>query len=175
MGFSIGGGIGPFRYSYRPGRGRSSGSSPEDIWVAIAMLGVGAVAMGAWASVEGITGRWGVTGVVLSIIFMVASFFSVFFNEYAATAFSTSWVYLVLAKLNYFNLLMWPDSWLNTEFQSLDQFVVFLLVSIAYIVTLVLVVASPPAITYLAMRKFHRGFLANLESQPSPTRDTDKK
>ena len=175
MGFSIGGGIGPFRYSYRPGRGRSSGSSPEDILIVIAMVGVGAVAMGAWASVEGISGRWGVTGVLLSIIFMVASFFSIFLNEYAATAFSTSWVYFVLAKLKYFNLLMWPDSWLNTDYQSLDQFVVFLLVGIAYIVTLVLVIASPPAVTFVVMRKFHRGFLANLESQSTLTTDIDKK
>lgn len=164
MGFSIGGGIGPFRYSYRLGGRGSSGSSESDPIITLAIVLVAAIAGGAWAAVEGLSGRWGVTGVILAIVFIIASFFAVFINEYTATGFLTSWVYLALAKLNYFVLLMWPDSWLNTEFDSLDQFVVFLLVSTAFIATLLAVIAVPPAAVYWAMRRLHRGYFAQLSA-----------
>lgn len=174
MGFSIGGGIGPLRYSYRLGGRGSSGSSESDPAVILAIVAVAAIAGGAWASVEGLTGRWGVTGVVFSVLFIIASFFSIFLNEYVATGFITSWVYLVLAKIKYFNLLMWPESWLNTEFDSLDQFVLFLLVAAAYITTLVLVIALPPSGVYFAMNRLHRGYFANLpETKKTPDEKSD--
>lgn len=164
MGFSIGGGIGPFRYSYRLGGRGSGGSSESDPIVTLVLVLVAAIAGGAWAAVEGLTGRWGVTGVIIAIVFIIASFLAIFINEYTATGFLTSWIYLVLAKLNYFVLLMWPDSWLNTNFDSLDQFVVFLLVSTAYIATLTTVIAAPPAAVFYCMRRLHQGYFASLSS-----------
>jgi hypothetical protein len=64
-----------------------------------------------------------------------------------------------LAKLNYFNVLLWPDSWLNTDFETLDQFMLFLLVGLAYLATLTVVVVLPPAVVYANMRRLHRTIL----------------
>jgi hypothetical protein len=166
MGFSIGGGIGPFRASYRlGGRGGSSGSSESDpIFIAL-FLAIALVAGGAWAAVEGLGGRWGVTGFIFGIAFILATVIGILINEYTATGFVTSWLYLVLAKLNYFDVLLWPDSWLNTEFETLDEFMLFLLVGLAYLTTLAVVVVLPPAVVYATMRRLHRTILAEpLES-----------
>lgn len=161
MGFSIGGGIGPFRASYRlGGRGGSSGSSESDPLFLVLFLAIALIAGGAWAAVEGLSGRWGVTGVIFGIVFILATFIGIIFNEYTATGFVTSWLYLGLAKLNYFDIMLWPDSWMNSDFETLDEFMLYLLVLIAYLTALAVVVLLPPAVVYANMRRLHRTILA---------------
>lgn len=168
MGFSIGGGIGPFRASYRlGGRGGSSGSSEYDPLFFALFLAVALIAGGAWAAVEGLRGRWGVTGIVFGVVFILATIVGIVLNEYTATGFVTSWLYLVLAKLNYFNVLDWPDSWLNSEFESLDEFMLYLLVGIGYLATVTVVVLLPPAVVYANMRRLHRTLLAESSESKS--------
>ncbi len=160
MGFSIGGGIGPFRASYRLGGRGSSGSSEDDLlWTAL-FASIALVAGGAWAAVEGLQGRWGVTGIVFGVIFIVATLVGIVINEYVATGFVTSWLYLILAKLNYFNILLWPDSWLNSDFDTLDEFMVFFFVGVGYLIAVAVVVALPPAVVYANMRRLHRSVFA---------------
>jgi hypothetical protein len=123
-------------------------------------LAIVLVAGGAWAAVEGLGGRWGVTGFIFGIVFILATLVAIFLNEYAATGFVTSWLYLALAKLNYFNILLWPDSWMDTEFDSLDEFMIYLLVLVGYLTTVAVVVLLPPAVVYANVRRLHRMVLA---------------
>ena len=84
----LGGGIGPLRAYVRLG-GRPRPRSPEaDAEASLLFGSIAVIALGAWAAVEGLQGRWGNIGRGLGVLFVIATLISLV-NRVAATALLT--------------------------------------------------------------------------------------
>ena len=148
MGFSIGGSFGPFRASVRLGGGRvPTQSDPE---TTVLMLGVALLSAGGWGAEQGLRGNWGASGRVFGWLFIIATILSLT-NRYVATFFLTSWLYRLLAVLGYFDWMtsFIPDAAALANWESVDEFTIFVLQSVLGLALLGLMVALPPALVFL--------------------------
>lgn len=153
MVFGIAGGIGPFRV-FIPIGGRYRTS--DDPTITYILIGIALVAGGAWGTVEGLQGRWGVTGRVFGIIFIIGTVLSLA-SRSAGTGFLTSWLYLVLARVGYFELTLWPGNLFDrySDWQSLDELVLFALSGVLYLANLALVLLGPPLVVFVLLTWLH--------------------
>lgn len=117
MGASIGFGMGPLRFYKRLGGGNSSG--PEAAYFVAALLIIAPLAVGPWASLEAIQGRWGVVAFVLGLSFVAASVMATFLSPWG-TYFLAAWLLYLVWLAGYWTLVGSSFKWIPTPPETMD-------------------------------------------------------
>jgi len=156
MVFGIGGGIGPFKVFIPIGGRRRRYRTSDDPTMTFILIGIALVAGGGWATVEGLQGRWGVTGVVFGVLFIIGTVLSLA-SRTVGTGFLTSWVYWGLSRSDYFELGALPGVLLDrySDWGSVDEFMLYLLSALLFILNLALVLLGPPLVVFWLLTRLH--------------------